>query len=71
MGSEFITLMKFEETKSDKVEEKYIKITEKTNIHTLLNFHARYTLKAVSEGRRKFLLRNETPGLNTKTIFFK
>lgn len=69
MESEFITLMKFKEVNSEKVEEKHI--SEKTNIPTLLNFHTCYALKAVSEGRRKFLQMNEMPGLNIKTIFFK
>lgn len=60
MESEFITLMKFKEVNSEKVEEKYIKITEKTNIPTLPNFQTCSALKAVSDGRRNVLLRNET-----------
>lgn len=60
MESEFITLMKFKEVNSEKVEEKYIKMTEKTNIPTLPNLQTCYALKAVSDGRRNVLLRNET-----------
>lgn len=63
--------MKFKEVNSEKVEEKYIKMTEKTNISILPNFQTCYALKAVSDGRRKILLRNETPGLSIKTVFFK
>lgn len=63
--------MKYKELNSEKAEGKYIKITKKNNISTLPNFQTCYALKAVSDGRRKALLRNETPGLNIKMVVFK
>lgn len=71
MQSEFIFLMKFKDVNSKKVEEKDIKVTEKTNIPTLPNFQTCYALKAVSDARTKVLLRSKTPGLNIKTAFFR